>query len=169
MLSILLEHGLRLDWCRLNDQPKYVIPRPGAYFVTFDGHEQRNFHDLLLHPYLMDEKDDRRKNNKRLYALDGSTTALLADLFCSSCGGPNIRATVTHGLWDSFLIREWTTTTMPDENECLRRLWDMVRVILVAMEWTASSQEEKSMILSYGPAFSYAAVTCRSRHHAQES
>lgn len=175
VLSVLLEHGLRLDWCRLNDQQKDVIPRPGAYFVTLDGHGQHHIHDLLLYPYLNaddgNDSGDQARENKLLYEKNGSTIAFLTDLFCSSCGGPNIRATVAHGLWDSFLLREWTGSAMvKEDDECQGRLWDMVRLVLVAMDWTASSNLAPPMTpLSYQPTFSYAAVTQRSFNQARAS
>jgi hypothetical protein len=143
------------------------MARPNAFYVTLDGHGQKHVHDLLLHPYLLDGRENF------LIADSGSTTiALLTDLFCSSCGGPNIRATVSHGLWDAFLIREWTTTPRSscdddDEDKASLRLWDMVRAMLVAMEWAACSPRAK--IHQYRPVFSYTAVTCRSLCQAKES
>jgi hypothetical protein len=62
LLSIILEHGLRLDWCRLNDKPESAIARPGSYYVTLDGHGQKHQHDLILYPYIGGEGDgDQRK------------------------------------------------------------------------------------------------------------
>ena len=166
LLSVLLEHSLRLDWCRFNNKPNGIIPRPGAYFVTLDGHGQRHVHDLLLYPYLIDNVQE----NQLLHHIDGSTIALLTDLFCSSCGGPNIRATVAHGLWDSLLLEEWTaaksnaTTGSPLPSSLLvkSRLWDMVRLILIAMEACASRRA-----ICFRPVFSHAAVTTRNLEHAQ--
>jgi hypothetical protein len=158
VLSVLLEHGLRLDWCRCNERPHDAIARPEVFYVTLDGHGQRHVHDLLLHPYLM---ESNRENALITRHLPGSTIALLMDLFCSSCGGPNIRATVAHGLWDTFLKSEWTTTSAESDP----RLWDMVRVLLVSMELTASSQEA----IPYRPVFSYAAVMRRHRNKVQET
>jgi hypothetical protein len=158
VLSVLLEHGLRLDWCRCNERPQDAIARPEVFYVTLDGHGQRHVHDLLLHPYLM---ESNRVNALITRHLPGTTIALLTDLFCSSCGGPNIRATVAHGLWDTFLTSEWTTTSAESDP----RLWDMVRVLLVSIELAASSQKA----IPYRPVFSYAAVMRRHRDKVQET
>jgi hypothetical protein len=155
ILSILLEHGLRLKWCTLNNRFEDRIARPGAFYVTLDGHGQRHQHDLLLHPYL-----SYGSVNLLIDCLGGSTVALLTDLFCSSCGGPNLRAALSHGLWDSILCVECeilggsasSSRTYCKSNEVL---WDFVGAVLVAMEGIA----EFPTVYSYRPAFSYTAVT----------
>jgi len=58
ILTVLLEHGLRQDWCRCNQRPWDAMARPGAYYVTLDGHGQRHQHNLLLFPYVLVDNDD---------------------------------------------------------------------------------------------------------------
>jgi hypothetical protein len=158
LLSILLEHGLRLEWCRYNNRPGDAIARRGVFYVTLDGHGQRHVHDILLHPYMM--KDGSR--NHLIENLPGSTTAILTDLFCSSCGGPNIRSTVSHGMWDSFLANEWDAANQRHQKTPL--LWDTAEAMLVAMVLIASKK-----VMPYHPVFSYAAVTRQNFLQAQKA
>jgi hypothetical protein len=164
LLTILLEHALRIDWCRVNERPDDLLARPGTFFVTLDGHGQRHVHDLLLYPYLMTETEDEQVRNKLVDHLGGSTTALLTDLFASSCGGPNIRATVSHGLWDSFLDKELAGTAEKD-SACTKGLWGMVRSVLVTMELCSGN----SLSLKYRPVFSYTATTILNTKEALDS
>jgi hypothetical protein len=166
ILTILLEHALRIDWCRVNKRPDDLLARPGAFFVTLDGHGQRHVHDLLLHPYLMTQNEDEhaRARNKLVDHLGGSTTALLTDIFASSCGGPNIRATVSHGLWDSFLDQELAGTG-ENNSACVDGLWDMVRLVLVTMELCSGN----SLSLKYRPVFSFTAATILNTTEALDS
>lgn len=164
ILTILLEHALRIDWCRVNERPDDLLARPGAFFVTLDGHGQRHVHDLLLYPYLMTETEDEQVRNKLVDHLGGSTTALLTDLFASSCGGNNIRATVSHGLWDQFLDRELADTEENDST-CTQGLRDMVRLVIVTMELCSGN----SLSLKYRPVFSYTAVTILNTKEALDS
>jgi hypothetical protein len=164
ILTILLEHALRIDWCRVNDRPDDLLARPGAFFVTLDGHGQRHVHDLLLYPYLITETEDELVRNKLVDHLGGSTTALLTDLFASSCGGPNIRATVSHGLWDPFLDQELAGTEEED-SACTEDLRGMVRLVLVVMELCSGN----SLSLKYRPVFSYTATTILNTKEALDS
>jgi Domain of unknown function (DUF4209) len=52
-LTILIEHILRLLYCKLNTSRIHddTKARFGAYYITLDGHGQQHQHDLLLHPY----------------------------------------------------------------------------------------------------------------------
>jgi hypothetical protein len=240
ILTILLENALRLDWCRLNQRPEDSWARPGAFFVTLDGHGQRKVHDLLLHPHvsstntnttttaaaattttantptatpapcicLLSETDNApdatnqptsgqdshqhqqqvqlSKQNQLIFYLGGSTVALLTDLFASSSGGPNIRATISHGLWDSILEQELvgrplsrhsTTTTstvtsmIPNQSDSSEAIWDMVRVLLVAMEMVAKRQKKDNSLVKchhYRPVFSVTATTRQSLHQARK-
>ena len=186
ILTILLEHGLRLDWCRLNQRFDDTKVRPGAFFVTLDGHGQRHIHDLLLYPYLTASMDTSSNSttteaaygpkNELVFYLGGSTIALLTDLFASSCGGPNIRATICHGLYDDYLEDELSdgksqdvyihsdsdqhisTSSLQfshvshkiiktDSANCFR-LWDMLRVVLVSMEMVASTTNGENGIIT---------------------
>ena len=165
LLSILLEHGLRLDWCRANQRPDDTLARPNTFYVTLDGHGQRQIHDLLLHPYLTTTNEEGTaaivpnaliENGE----LPASTLALLTDLCCSSCGGPNIRAAVSHGSWDQYLESEWCCVELEQSSEDRQhkdRLWDLARFLLLAMDAVAA----RGPIAGYLPAFSYTAVTRR--------
>lgn len=113
LLSILLEHGLRLHWCRVNDVAQDVMARPGAYYVTLDGHGQRHRHKLLLDP---------SPDNRLVSVLSGTTVALCTDLFvASSKQGPNLRAALAHGLYDSQIeceLLDTGPTTTDTTNPC---------------------------------------------------
>ena len=52
LLTLLLEHGLRLLWCESNQRPLDRVARPHHFYVTLDGHGQRHKHDVILHPYV---------------------------------------------------------------------------------------------------------------------
>ncbi len=156
LLSILLEHGLRLDWCHTNQRPDDQIARPNVFYVTLDGHGQRQLHDLILYPFVGNAR------NALYEVLPPSTLALLTDLFCSSCGGPNLRAALSHGVWDDWLVQEWTS-----EEDQTTLFWDAVRLLLLAMDSVSSK-----IPISYHPVFSYTAVTRQrlndSQHYLQE-
>lgn len=160
LLGVLLEHGLRLDWCRSNDSPGDASARPHSYYVTLDGHGQRNQHDLLLHPY----RSDNTRNALISSGTCGATTiALLTDLFASSCGGPNIRAALAHGVWDMYVEKElcrMVTKVDSEANSITKegkdRLADIVQIVLVALKAIATDYK-----LAYRPQFSYTAITVR--------
>lgn len=195
ILTVVLEHALRMEWCRANDRPNDRIARPGAFYVTLDGHGQRHVHDLILHPYLLDVGTDnsarmggtgpRRKNRlimtqmddstdqvvevqqeqqqqpashmrvaskKSVGTLDGSTWSLLTDLYCSPFG-PNVRASIAHGLWDDYLQNEWcdsTDSTTKMNAASRRKLWDMVETILTAMDRVAAKEWSSNTKLNVG-------------------
>ena len=152
LLAILLEHCLRVEWCRCNDRPTDCIAQPDAYYVTLDGHGQRNQHELLLHPYYL--KCQRR--NAMVSHLGGGTIALLTDLFASSCGGPNIRSALSHGMWDANIEKE-VCCRMTGSNETGNdQLRDMVRLMLLNLHHIATKSP-----LKYKPQFSYTATTIR--------
>jgi hypothetical protein len=152
LLAITLEHGLRLDWCRVNESPQDAIAQPGAYYVTLDGHGQKHQHDLILYPYIGD--DDHNRENKLISHLGGATVALLTDLFASSCGGPNIRAALAHGLWDSQLECE-----LASDEHAHSMLVDMVDLVIIAMEGAALSP--RSVLRQYRPVYSCRACALR--------
>ena len=160
LLSILLEHGLRLDWCRINNLPEHSIARPGSYFVTLDGHGQKHQHDLLLYPYIGENNDSE---NKLIGHLGGAVVALLTDLFASSSGGPNLRAALAHGLWDAQLERELLDEK---EDENTHDLWKMTNLVIIAMQSVA--QSPPPVMRQYKPLFSYRAVTLRNLENCIE-
>lgn len=99
--STLLEHSLRLKWCQANNRPSESIARPSKYYVTLDGHGQRDKHDVIVAPYL----GDGSKNQFMLQL--GPIAALVSDLYSApSPEAPNIRSQLCHGNWDSEVIRE---------------------------------------------------------------
>jgi len=146
VMSTLLEHALRVWWCDANDLVQHKKARPDYYYVTLDGHGQRDKHDVVIMPYIssdssfsstttttsssssssnntkkkrMTRQEQKEydtsfiKPNKLMYQMDtsgygggGALVSLLADLFASPCGGPNIRASISHGLLDAFMYRE---------------------------------------------------------------
>lgn len=156
LLTVILEHELRLNWCRTNDRPKDVLAQPGQYYVTLDGHGQLQLHDLLLHPYLLDGSANRLVTDE-----NASTMALLTDVFCSPSGGPNIRAAISHGLWDPWLLDEWCHPS-PQEVPTEHPLWRTLEVLMFTVDAVAS----KKPIL-YQPRFSYTATTRKASHDCQ--
>mmetsp|Transcript_47167 Transcript_47167/g.115216 ORF Transcript_47167/g.115216 Transcript_47167/m.115216 type:complete len:616 (+) Transcript_47167:115-1962(+) len=179
LLSVIVEHTLRIEWCAANSRPADRQARHGSYYVTLDGYGQRTVHDLLLNPYISslsssDGNDDSQRNkylmsfrddnSTDILRLDEACLAILTDLFCSPMG-PNIRSAVSHGLWDTYLRLEWTQSTdrylYSKANE--GRLWDMVRAILISLDRIVSSRtapqcnEELRSLLSadFRPQFTY--------------
>jgi len=144
----LIEHVLRLRWCEVNGREEDKVARPGDYYITLDGHGQRDKHDILLLPFLSTNNDDEddnddnsdddaysgastitngaigkgeqqppkkktktetkktQKKSKLVKSIGGVTMALMTDLYASSSGGPNIRASIAHGFYNRFLVRE---------------------------------------------------------------
>lgn len=158
ILAILLEHGLRLSWCDLNKRQDNIAI-PSAYYVTLDGFGQRQQHNILMHPYLLDEEEKTRKNLLMEY-LPGSTTALITDLFCSPCG-PNIRSKVAHGSYDTLLFQEWLNIT--DSAGSNEKVWQMTHAILTGLCLIASRDQ-----IDYRPVFSFAAVSQERIDRAQD-
>ncbi|KAG7344564.1 protein of unknown function DUF4209 containing protein [Nitzschia inconspicua] len=153
VLSVVLEHCLRLEWCRANRRPDDMVARPGAFYVTLDGHGQRHVHDLILHPYVLNEdRDDHESPQQRnrlirsdgyyqpndaggSHSMDASTISLLMDLYCSPYG-PNIRSAAAHGQWNMHFAQEWNNhKKLSSNNNTLeaRKLWDMAYSIYHAM------------------------------------
>jgi len=148
LLSVLLEHGLRIGWCKANERP-HDIARPCEFYVTLDGHGQRQIHDTLLHPYMLGGSVNGLITND-----NAATIALLTDLFCSSSGGPNIRASISHGSWDEWLMEEWSNPQRLTEED---PLWRIVEILVFAMESMAAN-----IPIAYQPQYSFTAVTRRS-------
>ena len=102
--------------------------------------------------------------------------AFLTDMFASSCGGPNIRAVISHGSWDTILNQElaWFAKKEgrgPSPSSSCDALWDMVQLVLVAMEVVATrGQSTKGLeAFTYRPIFSYTATTLRNIKQAWEA
>jgi hypothetical protein len=175
LLTCLLEHGLRQVWCQVNNHPEDSLAKPGVFYVTLDGHGQRHQHDVLLHPFVGEESSAVK--NALINSVGGATIALLTDLYCSPCGGPNLRASLAHGALDHYLQQEvagngfrarsaakvGSDSPSTDQDQ----LWDLVRLLLVLMEGigkrlaTYSMSSSGSELDQYRPVFSYTATTCR--------
>jgi hypothetical protein len=110
----LIEHALRIWWCDENQQSKYIA-EPGSYYVTLDGHGQRDKHEIVLMPFLSQPQNESEEiRNRLVYRLGGPTTALLVDMFASPPGAPNIRASVAHGLFNRYLFEELEAVEVRD-------------------------------------------------------
>ena len=171
VLSVVLEHVLRIEWCRANNREEDMQARPGVFYVTLDGFGQRHVHDLILHPYVIrNDSTERYKDNTMSpelrnnliwdfvqddnhALLNGSIVALLTDLFCSP-SGPNIRASIAHGLWNSHLFREWTPVGEEIKLQCERqsnqKLMNYVQLILMTFDSIARRHEEITSAKRYG-------------------
>ena len=180
LLTCLLEHGLRQVWCQENHQPGNAIAQPGNFYVTLDGHGQRHQHDVMLHPYIggdQDKKDGFSSNpptkNLMVQRLGGPMMALLADLYCSPCGGPNLRACLSHGSWDVIIQEELLQKIRCcDVSKNKKSIWDLVKILLTLMEDIGNilsttshpippSSKTPFCLQLYRPVFSYTAVTSR--------
>jgi hypothetical protein len=162
LLSVLLEHGLRLAWCEANDRPEDRVAQPRRFYVTLDGHGQRHQHDILVHPFCTGGA-----RNALLQTLGGSATALVADLFCSATG-PNLRAALAHGLWDVHLDEELARRSLPGSQSCStggvqqEGLRAYASVVHTALEMAAARCTGNVCLLQYRPQYSYTATTRKS-------
>jgi hypothetical protein len=179
IMTILLEHTLRLRWCRVNNRPSDRLAQPNTFYVTLDGHGQRHQHDLVLHPYVLCSQSDQKGTalcNGLVDDVGGSLMALLTDVYTSSCGGPKLRAALAHGAWDGFLqneIRAWKGTSRGDpaglgedhpEAATNEALWDIAMVLLAALEELAVPHGKQ--LLNYTPQFSFTATIVSSLQRA---
>lgn len=165
----LIEHALRILWCRDNKQNKCVAA-PGSYYVTLDGHGQRDKHDIVLMPFMshLDECRSEREN-LLVHRLGGPTMALLIDIFASPPGAPNIRASVAHGLFNADLFQELNTVSRINGDAKFRLIDDMTSVLIATLEILSdvcNQDGKKADIISHGsisiksyrPYFSYSAL-----------
>ncbi len=169
LMGILSEHGLRLWWCDVNDEIDQKVAKPGAYYVTLDGNSQRDKHDLVLLPYL-----SSGSRNQLVHELGGPTIAILADLFASH-EGPNIRASIAHGLCNKYLYKELQSICMDIEGVCPDSMIpdeinDLVYANLFLMKIMATKEKKinktlpncsSENLIFYRPVFSYSAVMAR--------
>jgi Domain of unknown function (DUF4209) len=174
LLTCLLEHTLRQAWCHDNQRLEDCQARPAVFYVTLDGHGQRHQHDVLLHPFVGDNHVVVK--NTLVDRLGAPAMALLTDLYCSPCGGPNLRASLAHGLWDSYLQDELRSSAT-DDSQVREKCWDLVRVLLVLVEEISKTESGLSAtdkafvpspIQNYRPIFSFTAATCRNLARALE-
>ena len=172
----LLENSLRIMWCKVNNQDK-TIAEPGSYYVTLDGHGQRDKHDIVLLPFLSSEENDSKQiRNKLTQTLGAPFVALLIDLFASPPGAPNIRASVAHGVFNSYLFQELesitdTATLEVNANERSEEfasksaLDDMTSALISVLDFLSSEsasvtarQLKHDLLEPYRPLFSYSAL-----------
>jgi len=166
-----IEHLLRLLWCRENNLDKQVA-RPGSYYVTLDGHGQKDKHEVVVMPFVSQQGGAEEVRNKLVYRLGGSTMAFLMDMFTSPSGGPNIRATVAHGSFNDYLVKE--LVAMEGGTGCIGMNTDEFKGITSALlvilsvlcedgqdrtndTDTAEISNTRSILRSYQPCFSYSA------------
>ena len=172
----LIENSLRIMWCDVNNQDK-KIALPGTYYVTLDGHGQRDKHDIILSPFLSNEESDTKQvRNKLAFTLGGPFMALLIDLFVSPPGAPNIRASVAHGVFNRYLFQELTSIkdgetpgartndTMTDVSSG-RSLDDMTSALISVLDLLSAGNgiantkgKKINLLESYRPIFSYSAL-----------
>jgi len=156
LLVIIIEHGLRREWCRLNDLPEDSVAQHGRFYVTLDGHGQRQVHNLILGPAVktFNNCTCTSKRNKLLSTLGASRTALLTDIFMSPTG-PNIRSVLSHGFANEVLEKEIMmitrsspTTNCPEAKELYKLL-----------NFTLRSLHTSCAPFEYSPQFTYTKLT----------
>ena len=166
----LIEHLLRLMWCDQNKQNKRIA-EPGSYYVTLDGHGQKNKHEVVVMPFFFDQEGvENGVRNKLVYRLGGSTMAFLMDMFTSPAGGPNIRATIAHGSFNRFLFDELIAIDegIHSNGDIADELKDMTSALLSVLSilcedgryaTSKTGAKRVSTILGpYRPCFSYASL-----------
>jgi hypothetical protein len=171
LMILLLEQGLRLEWCRLNDRyPADAVAQPGQFYVTLDGHGQRHKHNLLLHPVVYEyDNGGASKPNKLLSHIGASAVALLMDLMVSP-SGPNIRAALSHGVLDLVLEQEVESLLLlgnPQNyyNDTHHDDHDGVNAVWMALTGCCCSADRS---IDYRPVFSYTARTLQHLQQAQD-
>lgn len=176
VMGPIIEHSLRIIWCDENQKDKYIA-EPGSYFVTLDGHGQRDKHEIVLLPFLAELQpggEVKEARNQMVYRFGGPTMALLLDIFASPPGAPNIRASVAHGLFNRHLFKELEDIQSTNHGirnrsgENMLALEDMANALVSILDILThheSSQNyimpcahRESLISSYRPNFSYSAI-----------
>ena len=165
-LSSLLEHSLRMVWCRVNDKMEESIARPASYYVTLDGHGQKDKHEVMISPYLC----DGCTRNKLVSAISAQTCALLTDLFASPSysESPNIRAAVCHGYFDEAILEElacladWALNReqiVPTKVE--NGLTDAACALVSVFDLLSSNLSGQPRMTEYKPLFTYTSMATR--------
>lgn len=179
IISIMIEHSLRLRWCDLNYPPLYNgrnkrIATSEEYYVTLDGHGQRDLHDIILMPYIRNSE----QKNLLIENIGGPTIALLTDLYASpaSLGGPNVRASIAHGAYYYEMMYEIetlssstsTTGTSTIKNDQFRYInatsnlaYLTISLIQILISNTKSNAAipQQHLLKSYVPLFSFTSCT----------
>ncbi|GFH56575.1 hypothetical protein CTEN210_13051 [Chaetoceros tenuissimus] len=168
IIAPFVENSLRIIWCNVNNERNQLKATPDSYYATLDGHGQRDKHDVILLPYLTtDGEVDRGKPNALVAVLGAPTMALLVDLFASP-QGPNIRATIAHGIYNQYLFRELEylqSETDPKEKTIVsdtpQPLNDLVYSLVALMDILGTdplTSTSSKLIKSYRPTYSYTAM-----------
>eukprot|EP00536_Pseudo-nitzschia_multiseries_P018345 jgi/Psemu1/55168/gm1.55168_g len=149
------------------------IAEPGSYYVTLDGHGQRDKHEVVIMPYLSptQQENDRLIENRLVHRLGGPRMAFLMDMFTSPPGAPNIRASVAHGSFNRHLfvelgILEGKRDEMIKDDE----VKDMTSALISVLSTLSDDNQHRKHnsgtikfeandgISSYKPCFSYSAL-----------
>jgi len=146
------------------------IARPASYYVTLDGHGQKDKHEVMISPYLCDDCT----RNKLVTAVGAQTCALLTDLFASpsSSEGPNIRAAVCHGYFDDAILEElasladWAShreqNVPPQDRNDLK---DAACALVSVFDLISSNLSQgQPRMTEYKPLFSYTSMATRDLH-----
>jgi len=183
VMGPLIEHLLRLMWCDENNQDKRMA-MPGSYYVTLDGHGQKDKHEIVIMPFFSQERVTKGVRNKLAYRLGGSTMAFLMDMFTSPSGGPNIRATVAHGSFNDYLFDELVAiegeagVTGINTEEFKDVTKSLLAVLSVLWENGHNKTTDtdvkdisngKNILRSYQPCFSYSALLFAEIHNMVNS
>lgn len=167
-ISSLLEHSLRLIWCKVNNRMDDSIARPASYYVTLDGHGQRDKHEVMISAYLC---DDCTRNNL-VATIGGQACSMLTDLFASPLSGaPNIRAAVCHGYFDDVILQElesladWSSIgDLPQQHvktDTAATLEDVASALISVFELISSNVFGNARMTEYKPLFTYASMARR--------
>ena len=162
LMGLLIEHGLRLWWCDVNGMND-KIAKPDSYYVTLDGNSQRDKHDVILFPYLSNDS-----TNKLVHEIGGPIMALLSDTFTSRYG-PNIRASIAHGLYNKYLYQELLNMLDEEQKVFVDCAHDAACINLFILKILAtkklgldlSRDDQQEQVSGYKPVFSYSAVSAR--------
>ena len=166
VICSLLEHSLRLMWCDVNNRPRDCIARPSEYYVTLDGHGQRDKHEVMLTPYLSDGKT----RNELIPTIGADVYALLADLFTSPLDNAhNIRAAICHGSWDEEILQELESlaTTGDSTRKSNPLLLDAACALVSCLDYLISSAARTETGIpelkqtTYRPVFTYTSAAVR--------
>lgn len=171
IISPIIEHSLRLIWCDLNKRQHDKIAHSNSYYVTLDGHGQRDKHEMLLKP-TYGKVGEKNKMVQDTF-LGGTAFALLTDLFASSGSGPNIRSTICHGSWEKYMLMEIMMLENTEEVKMKKfrsPLKDVLYILLATLHFlqcrcVGPSKQDfafpSSIETAYRPTFSYAATLYR--------
>jgi len=167
LLCSLLEHSLRLLWCKVNNRPGDCMARPSEYYVTLDGHGQRDRHDVIINPFLC----DGMTRNQMIPVIGANACALLSDLFLApSVEAPNIRSAVCHGSWDGELVKELEGLAATAENsnglsgKSSPLLLDTACALMSCLDLILSNLSETKSLCrrpAYRPVYTYTSTAVR--------